>query len=336
MEEDLLETEADDQIRLTVGEAQSLGESALLALGYDADEARIITLHLVDAAMSGYAFAGLPRILVMSERPEQQEPREPIRILRETPVSALLDGGNNVGYLAISRAVDIAIEKTRRSGIAMVALRNIWFGGRAAYYLEKIGRAGFGAIYTGSSMPTVVPPGAIRKALGTNPIAFALPGKKDPFIFDIGTASVMSGEVAMKALLNEEFSEAVGINKHGRPTGNARDLREGGIFPFGGHKGYGLSLTIQALGLLAGSRLENGKVCEFSYVIMVFDPEMFMPVEQFGDEVEELFSKIRSLPKQAGVEEIRIPSERGFREREIRRSQGILLSKTIYDRLSAL
>ena len=243
-------------------------------------------------------------------------------IVKETASSALLDGGNNLGYVALLRAVEVAIEKVRSSGIAIIGLRNTWFSGRNAYYMEKIARAGFAAISIGSSTPTVVPPGAARKALGTNPLTIALPGKVNPFIFDTGTASVMSGEVLMKAFLGEEFHEVVGIDRNGTPTRVARDIAEGGVFPFGGHRGYGLSIAIQALGLIAGARIRNGEVCDFAHLFVAFDPGLFMPVEQFTSELEELLTKIRDLPRQPGVSEIRIPSERGFREREIRRQAG--------------
>lgn len=336
MSEALLDIDSDDHVRLSEGEAQALGGRALVSLGLTADEAREITTHLVDAAMSGYVFAGLPRILIMADRPEMKAPRTPVSIVKETPVSAQLDGGNHVGYIAISRAVDIALEKARTSGIAMIGMRNSWFGGRATYYLEKIAREGFGAIYAVSSTPTVVPPGASQKALGTNPLAFALPGKTNPLIFDMGTASVMSGEVMMKAFLGEDFPEISGIDQDGNPTRNASQMLEGGVFPFGGHKGYGLSLVVQALGLMAGARHRKGDVTDFGYFIVVFNPEMLMPVEQFGTELEELLGRLKGLPKQPGTSEIRIPSERGFREREIRRRQGILVSKKIYDRLLAL
>jgi LDH2 family malate/lactate/ureidoglycolate dehydrogenase len=336
LSEKLLDADSDDHVRLNVSEAEALGERALVTLGFTADEAHAITEHLVDAAMSGYAFAGLPRILVMADRPEIKKPRTPVSIVKETPVSALLDGGNHVGYIAIYRAVEIALEKVRKTGIALIGMRNSWFGGRATYYLEKLAREGFGAICAVSSTPTVVPPGARRKALGTNPLAFGLPGKVNPLIFDMGTASVMSGEVMMKAFLGEEFPEAVGIDGDGAPTRNARGLLEGGMFPFGGHKGYGLSLMVQALGLLAGSRFRNGDVTDCGYFIVVFDPQLLMPADQFASELEELLTRIKGLPMQAGVLEIRIPSERGFREREIRRRQGILVSRKIYDRLLAL
>jgi LDH2 family malate/lactate/ureidoglycolate dehydrogenase len=278
----------------------------------------------------------LPRILVIADRPELKKPCTPVTIVRETPASALLDGGNNVGYIAIYRAAEVVIEKARKSGVAVVGLRNSWFGGRSAYYMEKIARAGLAAIYTCSSTPTVVPPGAIRKVLGTNPMAIAVPGKVNPFIFDMGTASVMSGEVLMKAFLGEEFPEIVGIDKDGTPTRAARDMVEGGVYPFGGHKGYGLSIAIQALGLLAGSRMRNGDVSDFGYLLVAFDPELFMPTEQFTAELEELLTKIRSLPRQPGVSEIRIPSERGFREREIRRQQGILVNRQVFEHLQKM
>ena len=333
MTDKLLDTDSETTVRLSVSEAQALGEQALRTLGFPPEEAGIVAAHLVDAATWGYEFAGLPRILVIADRPELKKPRTPLSIIKETPVSALLDGGNNLGYINILRAAEIAIDKARTSGIAIIGVRNSWFSGRNAYYMEKIARAGFAAIYTASSTPTVVPPGARRKALGTNPMAIALPGKTNPFIFDTGTAAVMSGEVALKAMLGEEFPEVVGIDKNGTPTRVAREMVDGGVFPFGGHRGYGLSIAIQALGLMAGARMRNGEVSDFAHLFIAFDPELFMPTGQFTSQLEELLMKIKNLPRQPGVSEIRIPSERGFREREIRRQQGILVNKRVVEHL---
>src|SRR5258706_1203295 len=333
MTDKLLDTDSEATVRLSVSEAQALGEKALRKLGFTQEEAAIVTTHLVDASMWGYEFAGLPRILVIADRPELKLPRTPLAIIKESPVSAMLDGGNNVGYINILRAAEIAIDKARKSGVAIIGVRNSWFSGRNAYYMEKIARAGFAAIYTASSTPTVVPPGATRKTLGTNPMTIALPGKTNPFIFDTGTAAVMSGEVALKAMLGEEFTEVVGVDKHGTPTRVAREMIDGGVFPFGGHRGYGLSIAIHALVLMAGARRRNGDVSDFAPLFIPFDPELFMPTEQFTAELEELLMKIKNLPRQPGVAEIRIPSDRGFREREIRRTQGILVNKRGVERL---
>jgi len=333
MSDKLLDADTDDTVRLTTGQAQALGEKALGKLGFSAADAAVVAAHLVDASTWGYEFAGLPRVLVIADRPELKKPCTPVTIVKETPVSALLDGGNQVGYLTLNRVAEIAIEKVRTAGVAVVGLRNSWFAGRNAFYLEKVARAGYVAVYFGSSAPTVVPPGATRKVLGTNPMAIALPGKDNPFIFDMGTAAVMSGEVMMKAFLGESFPHTVGIDKDGQPTSDARALLEGGVLPFGSHKGYGLSLTIQALGLLAGSRMRNGDVSDFGYLLIAFDPGLLMPAEQFIAEFHELLEKVKALPRQPGVSEIRIPSERGFKEREIRRRQGIVVSKQVVARL---
>ncbi len=336
MHDKLLDQDTDATVRMTITEAQTLGEQVLRKLGFSPEEADTIATHLVDASAWGYEFAGLPRILVIAERPELQKPRQPLQIVKETPVSAMLDGGNQVGYITLNTVAQIAIEKVRNSGMAIVGLRNSWFAGRNGFYLEKIARAGFAAVYFGSSTPTVVPPGAARKALGTNPLAIALPGKPQPFIFDMGTSSVMSGELLLKAMLNEELPEAVGIDRHGRSTRKASELLEGGVFPFGGHKGYGLSLAIQSLGLLAGARFRNGELSDFGYLLIAFDPDLLMPAEQFTTELEALFSSIKALPRQEGAGEIRIPSERGFQEREIRKAQGILVNKQVLARLQKI
>jgi LDH2 family malate/lactate/ureidoglycolate dehydrogenase len=333
MNEVLLDNENEHSVRMQVDDAQALGEAALRSVGYNAEEAAIVTAHLVDAAMWGYEFAGLPRILVIADRPELKKPRQAVTIVKETPVSALLDGGNHVGYVSSLKAVEVAIAKVRQSGVGIVGVRNSWFNGRNAYYLEKIARAGYAVVYFGSSTPTVVPPGAKKKILGTNPLAIALPGAPDPFIFDMGTGAVMTGEVMLRAFLGESFPEVVGIDKDGTPTREARALKEGGVYPFGGHKGYGVSLAIQAMGLMAGARFRNGETSDFAALFLAFDPGLLMPAEQFAAELAELLGKVKGLPRQPGVDEIRVPSERGFREREIRRRQGILVNKQVAKRL---
>ena len=333
---DFIDPDSDDTVRLSVDDASELSINVLIELGYTVDEATTITEHLVSNAVSGYTFAGLPRILAIADSPELKKPRSPVTVIRETPVSALLDGGNHVGYISVDRAAEVAIEKVRQSGVAIVGVSNSWFSGRNAYYLEKIARAGFVGIHTVSSPPVVVPIGGKRPALGTNPIAFALPGEVHPFIFDMGTASTMHGELLLKAFLDEDFPAAVGVDRDGLPTRRARAIVDGGILPFGGHKGYGLSLAIQALGLLAGAKRRNGNVSDFGFLFIAFDPGLLMPPQEFKAQLTELLAYIRSRPRMEGVDEIRIPSERAFRERELRRKQGILVPRQVHERLTAL
>jgi LDH2 family malate/lactate/ureidoglycolate dehydrogenase len=324
-------------VRLGVAEAQSLGERALQKLGFPEDEARIVAAHLVDAALCGYGFAGLARILTIAEDPRTREPRRPVAVVHETPASALVDGGNHVGYYAVHRAAGIAIEKARGNRIAVVGVHNSYLSGRNAYYLEMIAHAGFAGIHLASGPPSVVPLGGTKAALGTNPMAFGLPAAGNPVIFDMGTASQMRGEVILRSRLGEELPEGSGIDAQGRPTRDPRAVLDGGgILPFGGHKGYGLSFSIQAMCLLAGAALTRGKVQDFAFLFVVFDPALLMPAAEFQRQLAALIAAVKSTPRRPGVAEILIPSERAFREREQRRREGIVLERKVHDAILRL
>jgi LDH2 family malate/lactate/ureidoglycolate dehydrogenase len=139
--------------------------------------------------------------------------------------SALVDGGNNVGYVAVYRGAEIAVAKAKQTGIAAIGVYNSYFSGRNAYYLERIVNAGLVGLHTASGAPHIVPPGATRPALGINPIAFGFPSADGPVIFDIGTASLMWGEVLLAAETGEGLPPGVAFDADGNPTVDGRAAR---------------------------------------------------------------------------------------------------------------
>jgi LDH2 family malate/lactate/ureidoglycolate dehydrogenase len=120
-------------VRLSVAEARALGEGALARIGYDGEDGRIVVDQLLDNSLCGYRFAGLPRILAIAREARTQNSRGPVTILHETPTTALVDGGNNVGYVAVYRGAEVAIRKAKESGVASVGVYNSYFSGRNAY-----------------------------------------------------------------------------------------------------------------------------------------------------------------------------------------------------------
>jgi LDH2 family malate/lactate/ureidoglycolate dehydrogenase len=307
-----------------------------MSLGFSEEEARIITDHLIDSALCGYDYIGLPRILTIAEDPRTRRDRTPIRIVRESKLSLLLDGGNHTGYYAAHHATERAIEKARAAGVAIVGLHNSYLSGRNAYYLEMIARAGLVGIHIASALPVVLPHGGMRAALGTNPLALGFPSGGGPVIFDMGTASMMRSEVIFHSRIRRELPEGVALDAAGHPTRNADEALRGGILPFGGHKGYGLSFAIQAMCLLAGAALPRKQVQDYGFLFVVFDPELLIPAEQFKSQVEELIQKVKATPLRPGHTEILIPSERAFREREKRRKTGLPLALPVYEKLTAM
>ena len=266
-----------DAVRLSVSDARALGEAALGRIGSGGDDAQIITDQLIDNSLCGYRVAGLPRILAIAREARTRNARVPIAVVHETPVSALVDGGNNVGYVAVYRGAEIAIAKAKQSGVAAVGVYNSYFTGRNAYYLERIVDAGLVGLHTASGSPHIVPPGATRPALGTNPIAFGFPSADGPVIFDIGTVSLMWGEVLLAAETGEALPPGLAFDADGNPTQDGRAAASGGVSAFGGHKGYGLAFAIQALGLLAGAAIPRGRVQDYGFLFLVVDPATLLP-----------------------------------------------------------
>ncbi len=336
----LLDSDEPDSVRLTEAEARALGETAVQRIGYSAEDARIVVDQLIDNMLCGYTFAGLPRILAMAGDKKLKLGRTPITVVQETPVSALLDGGNNVGYVACYHAAQKALDKAKTHGIACVGVYNSYYSGRNAYFVEHIVKQGYVAMHTASAQPHVVPPGATRPALGTNPICFGFPSEEGPVTFDIGTASLMWGDIMLHAHLGEPLPEGVGIDEHGNPTRDAAAALQGGVTPFGGkdhvYKGYGLSFAIQALGLLAGSFLAQDRVRDYGFLFWVVNPQIMLPGNDFSQRMSQYVREMKALPKQQGVKEIRIPSERASRERERRRIEGLVIKRKVVESLKAL
>jgi len=325
-----------DSIRFTVDEASTLAIRGLTQIGYGGEESEIVAAHLVDAELMGYPALGLSRILTIAEHPLFKQPRRPVTITHETPVSARLDGGNHVGMYAIRKAAEIAIDKANASGFALVGAHNTYLSGRNAYYLDMIARAGFAGIHTACSPPVVAPLGGSKPAFGTNPIAFGLPRQPHPVIVDIATSAANFGDLILAARLGQELPAGVALDAAGGPTCDPLAALSGAILPFGGHKGSAIAFAVQALGLLGGTAMTRGEVRDFGFLFVVFDPGLLMPLADYQRQLEALIAEIKATPCQPGVAAIRIPSERAHEERDRRIAAGIDVSRAIVERIENL
>ena len=325
-----------ENVILSVEQATDLGIKALRAVGFPEEQAPVITAHLIDAALCGYPFAGLPRILTINDSPRTHEPRSAIQIVHETEVSALMDGGNNVGYYAVYQAMKVAIAKAKKSRIAIVGMYRSQLSGRNAYYLEHIAREGLVGIHLATGTHLVLPHGGAKPALGTNPIAFAFPTSADPFIIDLGTAGMMLGEVILRSRTGEALPEGIAVDPQGAPTTDPNEALKGGVFPFGGHRGYALSMGIQAMCLLAGSARAYKPRHDYAFMFLAFDPEVLMPRSEFESALRELIENVRNTPPLDPADPVRIPSERAFKARERNRTLGIPLAREVHRQLVEL
>jgi LDH2 family malate/lactate/ureidoglycolate dehydrogenase len=322
-----------DRVRLSLAAARALSERAMRGVGYEPDDARILADHVLDAALCGYEYSGLPKLLNVVEHPRFKAGHGPMRVVRETTVSVRLDGGNQNGMVGMYHATRAAIERAKPHGLALVGVSNIWMSGRSAYYVEMAARAGLIGIHTVAAHPLVAPPGGTRAALGTNPIAFGFPLEGDPLVIDLGTSAFMGTELQFRQRLGLPLPEGVAIDAHGHPTTDAAAARRGALLPFGGHKGYALALAMHALGVLCGGAASPARD---GYLFIAFRPDLFLPLDDYRRALAAEIAAIKAAPRQEGVEEIRIPGERAYRERARLAREGIEIDCRIQDALIRL
>ena len=160
-----------------------------------------------------------------------------------------------------------------------------------------------------------------------------------PIFFDFATSAVAHGKLQVAADKGELVPEGWIIDKQGNPTRNPHDqFDDGAILPFGGHKGYALSVMIELLGgglsgsgfpLLPGYRWDQGTV------LMAIDIEAFQPLAEFKQQAAEFVQHLKATPRSPGVEEILLPGEVEWRTKALRQRDGIPLPEVTWERIKA-
>ena len=227
----------------------------------DADQAADI---LIVADLRGIDTHGVARMksyvdLIESGR---VNPRPNIRIVRETPAAATVDGDAGLGMTVSMRANELAMEKAERVGAGWVSVCNTNHFGIAGYYpLEALKRDLIGFAMTNTTS-IVAPLWGAQRRLGTNPIAVAFPALEEPpIVIDMATTSAAFGKVENAIRRGEPIPSGWAVDAAGSPTTNPMDVYNGGaLLPMGsdkdrgGHKGYCLSAMVDLLcGPLSGA-----------------------------------------------------------------------------------
>ncbi len=291
----------------------------MTAIGHDPADARIIADHLIDCELRGVSFGGLARAISIAERMDRTgDRRRPLAILHETPVSARIDGGDQIGYVVAHRATSIAIEKAEASGIAVAGANNTWYTGMLSYYAEMAAKRGLASMIASNASPWVAPYGAAEGRLGTNPICFGFPGADEPVIVDISTSAIIHADVTLAKRLGQELPEGVAFDRAGRPTRDPSAALAGAFAVWGGHRGSGLAIAVQLLGILAGSPAVPPELAEFGYLIIAMRPDLMGPAETFRANVAAFADAVRSARPIDQREPVRMPFDRSRRERERR------------------
>lgn len=322
-------------MRLSAQEAQAWAEDILKRCGALKGEATIISELLVDAELRGYRLMGLARLprLVEFLRTTQ---RSPITTEKETAISAVLDGNNNLGYVTARKMADIAIAKASRHDVAVVAAHNCVYTGRNGYYVELIAQQGLVGLMMNNFSPLVAPWGSNEAIFGTNPFSVGMPTSEDPFVFDMGTSSIMEGDLRLRAIEQRALPEGLAFDSEGHPTTDPEKALEGAVTAFGEHRGSGLALVIQAFGILANSPPVPERPEESGVFMMALNPELLISRPTFTSRLGALLDTVRGARPNQQIGKVRVPGDRARDEKKRNMAEGIELSEHLVKALRAL
>ena len=228
---------------------------------------------------------------------------------------------------------DLACERARDGGAALVCGRNMGHAGFLGYYVRRAADRGLIALMTADGWPLVAPTGANQALYGTNPIAVAIPGEEFPIVVDMSTASVTIGQLRLLSLGNERLPPGLAYDAEGDPTSSPSEALKGAVVPFGGPKGYCLAMLVQFFSsALSGAKLfpERGK--DYGHLFCALRPDILVPEEKVREAVGELIGRTRRL-RRAGEEPVRLPGERLHNERLRRLKEGVELPEEFARRL---
>jgi len=317
-------------------------ESILAAWGMPPDKAATTSEIMADADLRAIDSHGISMLTVYEEWWKEGRIRldaEP-RIVRETPVTALVDAQGGLGYVPSVFGMDLAISKAQQSGVGAVAVFNSAHHGAMQWYVRMAAARGVIGISTTTTSNRCAPPTfGIQSKLGTDPWAFAAPtGDDEPFVLDMATTTVAQGRVRNK--LNEGVPTPPGwvLDGQGNPStdpacgvsgGSGFMAHLGGTPEGASHKGYGLGAMVNILaaglsGAMISAHPEKDRrpgTMDVGHFFMAIAPDPFRPREEFQAVVKAFCDDLRvttpadpSRPVLVPGDPERIAAERRGRE----------------------
>jgi uncharacterized oxidoreductase len=320
---------------------EALTSAIFEAAGSPDDVAARLGQALVTSNLMGVDSHGVVQIplYVQWVREGQVKPTVEIEIVRETPNIAVVDGHWGFGQVTAQKGMQLAIKKARQHQISLVGLVNCNHIGRLGEYTMMAAEQGLIGITVANAGPEEVAPfrGAER-IFDTNPISVAVPaGKMHPFLLDYATSACAEGKLRVASNKGASIPEGWILDKDGSPSTDPNDFYQGGvILPFGGHKGYALALLVDLLG---GALTCAGCTCLPEYgggngvVMGAIDVEAFRPLDEFAENADRLFTRVKQSKTIPGFEEILIPGEPEFRQLEKRKRDGIPVDDTTWGKI---
>jgi len=301
-------------MKVKISRLEDLARKALGYYGYDEQESQTILEILMYAQLADNN-QGLVKLI--GKGIPKSELAEALEVVKDTKLSALLDGHRQMGMLVLKTAVDMALDKAREHGLGIVGTTNtLTSTGAIGYYAREIAREGFlGFVFSGSPSK-VCAHGSYERIFGTNPLAIGVPSDGEPIVLDMATAAMSNYGLIEAKVAGRSIRDDVAYDRQGNPTTSAAEAQEGATRSFDrSYKGAGLAMMVEILtGPLVGAsfgdiHIERGR----GNLVFVVDPELLVDKQIFNHQVSQLAERVKNTKRLPGVDEILVPGEKESR-----------------------
>ncbi|RFC69382.1 MULTISPECIES: Ldh family oxidoreductase [Mesorhizobium] len=322
--------------RIAADDMAALASAALQRHAVPQHDSEIIANCLVHADLRGVETHGVVRLPGYIDRLRRGliNPAPVLEPRMVGSVAASLDAQNGFGFVAATKATELAINIATQHGVALVSVHASNHFGMAATYVQQAVNAGFVCFVFSNASPTMPPWGGRTPIFGTNPLAFGAPNANaDPFILDMSPAVAARGKI--RAALRNKTAIPLGyaLDSEGRPTTDPAAALAGVVLPVGGHKGAGLAIMVDILaGLMSGAGFagsvgnqygEDNKPQDVGHFFILMRPDLFIPREEYDARMCILIETVQGCLPAEGFASARMPGEASAENERTRRLEGI-------------
>jgi LDH2 family malate/lactate/ureidoglycolate dehydrogenase len=324
-------------------------------------EARLATEVLLSADLRGIDSHGIARLsgYVRLWEVNRINSTPNIKIVHETPSTAVVDGDGGLGLVVAPKAMEIAIQKANQVGTGWVAVRNSNHFGIAGYHAMMALKHDMIGMSMTNASPLVAPTFSVERLLGTNPISVAIPAGEQPaFVADFATTTAANGKLEILQRKNQEAPEGWIQKKDGSISTNPNELKDGGaLLPLGGdrehgsHKGFCLGAWVDIFSaVLSGANYGPWVPPFVSFLAPPADPvgdgighffgamrvDAFRPADDFKKHMDNWITRFRSAKTIEGTPHLVIPGDPERESERERRLHGVTLNPKVVEDLSEL
>ncbi|MEK3646339.1 Ldh family oxidoreductase [Aeribacillus sp. FSL M8-0235] len=333
-------------MRYPVEDLKKFVVAVMTTAGLEEEESKIFADGLLFADLRGIGSHGISRLRTYAKRVECGVVSSNItpEIIMDSGALLAVDGKNGIGVSVALQVMDICIERAKQYGCSFVGVKNGTHFGTGAYLTKYAANKNMIGFAISNSEAAVVPIGGAKPMLGTNPLSVSIPaGKHNPLVLDMATSVVARGKVVLAEKEGKTIPDSWCVDANGAPTTDPKAALEGAMLPFGGAKGYAISLIIDLMCSSLAGALDGRKTHRFwddfenpqnvGYFIGAFDISKIRSVNEFTDSVDSIFNEFKACPTAPGVEEVMIPGEIEDRKEQDNIQNGIILSESVIDDL---